>query len=793
MSISRRTFIKGGVATTLLAAASGGMMSYKSWLHPVEALAEGTTERVAHTFHQAHCGGHCSLKCTVRDGRIALIEPNDWPNPYMSTVCLKGISEIQHIYSIERIQTPLRRVGERGEGKFVPITWQEAFNTIEQELKKIQEKNGKDSVLIGQAPEANYPFLQQILGAQKDGKRGIDIGIGNGFDPALGGVGYGFGQSEIRDWVNASVILNVGSNPLETSLIDARHIFDAKEAGTKIITIDPHFSTTASKSDQWIPIKPGTDCELFLGMISLVLENNWYDKEYVIANTSLPFLMDVETGKLLRERGEAPSEKKDSKDPLNPFMVLDSENGSVKAYNTKGVTPALEGEFEIGGRKVQTVFSALKAQQKKYSLSWASERTGIAQDDFVKMTKLYATTKPALINIGWGGADKWSNADITGHAVVILASLTGNIGVKGGGAGCYIGNYVSHSAALGAWKLPAKFTTAPSPIPVYDMRYQNNNVKAMIAIGDTIHMHYGNMNTQLKWVESLEFIVGIDMYFTPSMNYADIVLPVCTKFECDEEVGGLKVARNHVMLREKVIDPLFESWTDFQIEREFARRWGVGEFYPGTAEQYVAYQLEKSTDPKLSGITLAALKKNNGIMQLVGCEQPYRAYTNKVFKTESGKLQLYYENLSSFGQALPTFEGQNEAFDENKLVEKYPLQFSQPRTKYHIHSQFCDASWIQQYYEAVLEINPVDAKSRNLHQGDVVEVFNDRGKFKCHCQLNEAVRPGAIRMYEGMWEKYMKEGSIQNVTNDARNRRGYNLVNGPVVPFNDTLVQVRKA
>ena len=120
------------------------------------------------------------------------------------------------------------------------------------------------------------------------------------------------------------------------------------------------------------------------------------------------------------------------------------------------------------------------------------------------------------------------------------------------------------------------------------------------------------------------------------------------------------------------------------------------------------------------------------------------------------------------------------------------MQFSQPRTKYHIHSQFCDASWIQQYYEAVLEINPVDAKSRNLQQGDIVEVFNDRGNFKCNCQLNEAVRPGAVRMYEGMWEKYMKEGAIQNVTNDARNKRGYKLVNGPVVPFNDTLVQVRK-
>ena len=140
VGLTRRSFLKtAGAAGALGLAGAAGMTSSSNWLAPVEANAdEGAEERVAYTTHQSHCSGHCSLQCTVRDVRLAMIQPNQaWADKRFATCCLKGISEVQHIYSCERIQTPLKRVGDRVTGEFVQITWDEAFDEIADKLTNI--------------------------------------------------------------------------------------------------------------------------------------------------------------------------------------------------------------------------------------------------------------------------------------------------------------------------------------------------------------------------------------------------------------------------------------------------------------------------------------------------------------------------------------------------------------------------------------------------------------------------------------------------------------------------------
>lgn len=120
---SRRSFLKGaGVAVGAAGfAGAGSMMSAEGWLAPAAANA-ASEERVAYLCHQFHCLSGCNLKCTVRDGRIAKIEPNDACREEDQRICLRGISEVQHVYATDRLQTPLKRVGERGEGKFEQIS-----------------------------------------------------------------------------------------------------------------------------------------------------------------------------------------------------------------------------------------------------------------------------------------------------------------------------------------------------------------------------------------------------------------------------------------------------------------------------------------------------------------------------------------------------------------------------------------------------------------------------------------------------------------------------------------------
>jgi molybdopterin-containing oxidoreductase family molybdopterin binding subunit len=203
--------------------------------------------------------------------------------------------------------------------------------------------------------------------------------------------------------------------------------------------------------------------------------------------------------------------------------------------------------------------------------------------------------------------------------------------------------------------------------------------------------------------------------------------------------------------------------------------------------------LEGSEDPLLKGITIEKLLENNGLMELnVPSSAPLIRFQDQKYASGSGKLELYYENMLDYNQAFPQFEAPQEAYVGNPMSNQYPLQFSQPKCKYYIHTQFYDATWIQQFVKPCIEINPTDAESRGLQNGDLVEAYNDRGSFVCELKVNPAVRPGHSLSREGVWPKFMEKGCVQEVTNGYLNPRQFGYAVGPVTPFNDTLIEVRK-
>ena len=336
--------------------------------------------------------------------------------------------------------------------------------------------------------------------------------------------------------------------------------------------------------------------------------------------------------------------------------------------------------------------------------------------------------------------------------------MTGNIGRVGGGVGNALYHGTSWSAELSSWELPSQFKPTPLEMTTPDFRDKPNSVKAVINIGNTLQQHFANLHKTEKWMEQLDFIVTIDPFHNPSVDYSDIVLPACTAFESEYDIVNMQINRSHVLLSQKVIEPLHQSKSDFQIEKELAAKLGLDQYLPKTPEAYQSARLN-SQDPALKGINIKTLKENNFIKRLNVPEEPYRGYMDQVYPTPSTKLELYHEKLVEDHQALPTFEEPGESSSQNPLFKKYPLQFSYAHTRYRVHSQFTNAKWINQYYpEPRLEMNPLDAKSRGLQNGDIVEVFNDRGKFRARCMFNEAYRPGQIRLHEGWWSKHMVAG-----------------------------------
>ncbi|MEC4294763.1 molybdopterin-dependent oxidoreductase [Adlercreutzia shanghongiae] len=830
--LTRRAFLGSAAAAGSLALA-GCMSSKDEWLASTEGEEpeELQPEHVGYTFHQFMCGGGCSLKCTARDGRLCLIEPNDaFEDKTLSTVCARGISEIQHVYSTERLQTPLKRVGERGSGEFVAISWDEAFDIIEEKIKGIQEKYGKQAVMTMTTGEckSQYNLISKILGCQTAGHMGNDTGAANSYDVSHGctffldtycGIGHGFPTNEYNDVVNAKTLIGLGSNVFESAVCASIPFFEAMEKGTDFIVVDPHFSTTAGKASEWVRINPATDGALLLAMTTEVLDNGWYDEEFMLAHTSFPFLVEVETGNLAREHEFNPARSRGIPagmlifqsminmgilEPMdgapeqgseNAYLVWDEAAQAPVSYLSADAKPVLEGEFEVDGKKYATVFTLLKKRQAGYTAEWAEGVTGIAAAKIKELADKYANNGPSILSIGWGGPDKYNNADVLGHAGAILVGLTGNIGKPGAGIGNYSGTMSSWRPVFGSWPLPEECATSPDTSNLIDLSQTNNDeIKAYIALGDSLQQYFPDRHTLEKWLtEKVEFLLYVDIYHMSGADWADVVLPACTKFECDEEIGGIVSSKNHLQIRQKIIDPLFESKTDFWIERELGKRFGLEDVLPKTAEELVRCMLDTAATPRVAGITLEDIVANQGIYRLNEAPSPRIGFEDQVYFTPSGRYEVYYEQKLDFDQALPQYATPNEAYLDNPDRERFPIILYNSRPSDRLDGQFFSASWINEHEMSVLDLNGVDMRSRGLQSGDVVEVFNDRGSFQCIVNENEAIMPGCGRIPQGVWSKYLEDGELNYVTNPYTEPRMRCQGDGPVLAYNDTIVEIKKA
>lgn len=804
-SVSRRGFLKGAAAIGALGAlGAGGMASTSGWLSKASA-DDASSEKVAYLYHRNHCACHCSIKCTVRDGRVCLIEPNDvFEDKHFRRVCVKGISDIQHIYSDQRIQTPMKRVGERGEAQFESISWDEAYDLLVDNIKSTWDKYGHDAVLMICSSEArpNYPLLPAALNAPTQGAVGIDMGIGNGLDPALGpsrgttdtpgentGVGAGWAglTNEPRDLKYSKYILVVGNNVFHTVLTRSSLLLDAQAAGAKIVDIDPNYSQVAEKADEWVPIQPGTDPALYLGMVSVIIDQKLYDESFMKRRTDFPFLVNTQTGMRLREGGQPADKASDTGDE----MVWDQATDSLVRHD-QASDPSLSGEHVIDGVTYRTVFDLFVESLKDFDVDRAADLTQISADKIAEIATEYATSGASTIITGYGGNDKILNADIAGHALAALTALTGNIGKPGAAVGSFA-DYYGYAGSLGSWKFPAGYKAGTLKQKFFRLPYEDNDIRMAIIAGDAPMNRTANYSETEKWMASLDFVCAIEMYYTSYTDCADLVLPACTQFENEEEYSGVQTYGGYVLLKEKCIDPLFDSRSDYRIQMDIIERLGLSDIAPKSEEEYIRACIDGTKDPTLQGLTLEKLVENQGVFtQSCQLNSIRRAYVDR-FGTPSGKLEFYYENMLPYGQEVPRWEAPNECGADNPLREKYPLYFATFKSKYRVHNQYWDSQWNNQFEQAHIEMNQIDLDSRGLKSGDKVRIYNDRGEFVTDVLHNEAVRPGCVRMPSGAWKKNVDEGCFQYVSNSEVYERHSKLLLGQMIGFNDTLVEVEKA
>ncbi|MFH1140803.1 MAG: molybdopterin-dependent oxidoreductase [Chloroflexota bacterium] len=740
------------------------------------------TRRIVRTACPSHCGGNaCGILAHVEDGRVVKLEPADFPDPSVRRICAKGLALTQLLYHPDRLQHPLKRAGQRGEGKWQRISWDQALDEIAARLKDIAARYGSRSVgwLLGGPGGGTTKFGAYTRFASLfQGTRISAWGVGDAAAPCAGRVTFGAHRPpQFIAFDDPKLNILWGTNPAESRPFSMRKLLDQKEQGVKLVVIDPIFTVTASKADEHISIRPGADPALALGMMNVILSEGLQDDAFMRQHTVGPFLVRADSRLFLREKDTTASAS-------STYMVWDTTSGRAQPQDAPGVSPALSGSYTVNGIECHTAYQLLTDLISEYPPQRASQITGVPADTIQRLARAYATSRPASIH-ATHGLGRTYHGDLSFRAVCTLAALTGNIVLPGEGG------HRQFELNWDPFLHPKPSQPSYSRLAVLNMynaitRGEPYPIKAVWFSFINFVNQCANSNRIVNELRpALELVVVADMFMTSTAQYADYVLPVCTFLEHTDLVHG---PFPYLQLQQKVIEPLYESKSDISILTELAKRFGFEEFFNKSEEEFVALLLA-SRHPSVEGITVPRLKEGPAEMSLV----PRAATASEVkFHTPSGKMEFYVERLRQLGEELPVHKEPLESA-RTPLARKYPLVFVQVHSRFRTHSMFANNPWIREINpQPVVEINPADALPRQIANGDMVLVFNDRGRAKLRARLNDGIRPGIVNITQGWWFRDFAEGGFNALTSDAVNP-AQNVAFEPNMAMNDVLVEVKKA
>jgi len=717
-------------------------------------------------------GYQCGLLLQVADGAITRVDPADFPNPGDRGACAKGLATRELVYHPDRLRYPLKRAGERGEGKWQRISWDEALDSIAAKLQQVAQRYGSTSIAWG-APElpnlagGGYSRLASLTkGTWVDW-----AGFGDAAGPCADIATFGrvLGEAHLYRIEHPKFSVIWGWNLAATNYPRMRRIMEDKKKGCKVVVIDPILTATASHADEHIPIRPGTDGALALAMIHVVLEQGLQDEGFIVENTVGPFLVRRDNCLFLRESDlvEGGSEGR--------FPVFDEKTSQTQPCDAPGVRPALTGSYSVSDIECQPAYQLLADMVREYTPERASEITDVPADVIQRLATSYATEKPASIHRGWG-MQRTFYGDLACRAINTLAAVTGNMNV--GRPSTFVLNWRPLLIPDGPYNhIPVMLLYDPvtkgEPFPI----------KAIWFAGHNYVNQLPNTNRIINEVlPNLELIVVCDLFLNATAKCADYVLPVASFCECvDLRVRYLQ--DSYLQLQQKAIEPLYECKSDFQIAAELGRKMGFGQYFDKTEEEYIE-EILASGHPAMEGITLARLRE--GPVPADPVDRP------KQFGTPTARIEFYVERLKRLGQELPIYLEPAESARSEK-AKTYPLCLLSTHSKYRMHSSLANIpSLLKLDPEPTLEINPADAGPRNISDRDVVRVFNDRGQAKLRAKLSQRIKPGVVNIMQGWWPEQYIEGHHNQLTHDRINP-AQALIMEPNAALFDVLVEVEKA
>ncbi len=768
---SRRDLMKLAAATTAAAlvpvAGSTPANAFAYEPYPTDDELETVVTSCAHNCGSRHMlVAHKKKDVIVRlssdDGRYQKDGAfgKDTEEEPQLRACLRGRSYRARLYSAERLLYPMIRVGQRGEGKFRRASWDEALTLIAEKMVYLKNTYGPTAIVDQAYAGASYGVLHksdQIEGLQARFLGMFGCRTNSWSVPSYQATTFSsrmtFGTIEDGNeddaYAHAKLIIMWGWNPAYTFHGGNTFYYMrmAKQRGCKFVVIDPQHTDSASSYDAWwIPIRPNTDAAMMAGMAHVIFTENLHDQAFIDK-----FTQGIDAGTM-------------------PDWAKDKEN--FKDY--------ILGKYDKTPKTPQ----------------WAEKICGVKAEDIIKLARMYAQTKPAALKASWAPGRN-AYGEQYNRMAAALQAMTGNIGILGGCAEGVGKGWHSEGVAYpydqyaNVWFAAIKSDRWAHCVLNYPNVKREEiglwprsdnldgvipNIKAIFWQGSDWLNQLTNINKELEAIKKLELVVCMDSTITPSGLWADVLLPIATHFERHDV--ALPWYKGHYYIhRPKVIEPLGESKTDFQVYTELAYRLGFGPAYnPKATRAYFfddtavdeAY-LREWWEGKVmhhQGVTMSWDEfKKRGVYKFT-FDKPLVAFRDQIekgvpFQTPSGKIEIFSTTLAQitdwkktqYGELIPSIPKWIEPWESlnSPKTKEHPFHLISPHPRWRTHSIFHNIPWLRETYEQEVTINASDAKKLGIKTGDTVEVFNARGKCVVPAYVTERCMPGVAVLHEGSW------------------------------------------
>lgn len=649
---------------------------------------------------------HCGLDCYVKDGQIIKIEGTQ-DHPYNhGKLCTKGSSNRNYLYRKDRIQTPLKRVGERGEGKFEPISWDEAYKIIAENLNRIKETYSPHSVVFYSGHCKWYRFLLQRL-AYSFGSVNYGTDDSNCAAATHLANAVTVGRSAGPDLAHTNVFLGWNYSGYYSDHMSVENVRKLKERGGKVIIIDTRYTPAAKNlADVFLHVNPGTDGALALGIANVIIENGWENKEYIEKYT-----YGFEEYKALAAK--YPLDKVAKITGVTPEQIV--EVAQLYATNGPAATnySACALTHRINGFQTHRAVFCLAGLTGNYDQpggnlpipqSWCHKPAGFT----TREAEFRMCRKPDAVRMGEGRFPIWDKYE----------------------------HYQEYQAM-----------TLQDSI----LHHEPYPIKAVFGMGMNLKM-FPQTDAMVEAIKKLDFFVDVDLFSGFTTRYADIVLPACTTMERSElkAYGG-----GYFQYTKPVIPPLYESKSDANILCELAKVLGVDDPLLTAGHEACLDWIIEGT-----GVTIAELKKAEGRPVKVA-SKPYipGSFIENGTTTPTGKFEFYSTSIASIDpkyglNPLPEYE--DALFDQNdeETRTKYPFMLiTGIRVPHTIHSRLHEVPWLRSLRpKPFIDVNKKDAAAMNIHDGDMMEVTSPYGRIRVMAHLTAKMKPGVLHMTHGYSE-----------------------------------------